>query len=451
MTLEELKSLFLGYCRKENGTPDKQLFGLEYENFVMVPNNDDGEECFHPLPVEGESGVFRVLENLVELTKNSDDPLEKVYEKDMLLALISPAGSKITVEPGGQIELSDAPRKSLLDAYNSLQDYLKLLEKAVSDFKGKLLFQGVQPVHSLETLPFFPKNRYRIMFQHMLKTGTLGQWMMKGSSGVQVSIDYASLEDLQRKFIFLNRLSPFLTAMFANSPLNAGSPSGFLSYRSHIWENTDNSRCGLPEIFLRDSFRLEDYINWALKAAPYHLMREGEIVETTDWNFKQLLEGKHPDLIITPEDWEDHLGMLFPDIRIKNILEVRVVDSVPPKYTMAIPALIGTLLYNESAFSSAQSLLMDLPQDEFQLYKKAAAKDALQAEVNQTNFAKTGRKLAEIALQELGSKDENWFLPFFEEFTKEGRSPANETLDQFRECGEDPDKWLAKVLNNPDY
>ena len=137
MTLEELKSLFLGYCRKEDGAPDKQLFGLEYENFVMVPNNDDGEECYHPLPVEGESGVFRVLENLVELTKNSDDPLEKVYEKDMLLALISPAGSKITVEPGGQIELSDAPRKSLLDAYNSLQDYLKLLEKAVSDFKGK--------------------------------------------------------------------------------------------------------------------------------------------------------------------------------------------------------------------------------------------------------------------------------------------------------------------------
>ena len=451
MTLEELKSLFLGYCRKEDGTPDKQLFGLEYENFVMVPNNDDGEECFHPLPVEGESGVFRVLENLVELTKNSDDPLEKVYEKDMLLALISPAGSKITVEPGGQIELSDAPRKSLLDAYNSLQDYLKLLEKAVSDFKGKLLFQGVQPIHSLDKLPFFPKNRYRIMFQHMLKTGTLGQWMMKGSSGVQVSIDYASLEDLQRKFIFLNRLSPFLTAMFANSPLNDGSPCGFLSYRSHIWENTDNSRCGLPEIFLRDNFRLEDYINWSLKAAPYHLMREGEVVETTDWNFKQLLEGKHPDLIITPEDWEDHLGMLFPDIRIKNILEVRVVDSVPPKYTMAIPALIGTLLYNESAFSYAQSLLMDLPQDEFKLYKKAAAKDALQAEVNQTNFAKTGRKLAEIALQELGSKDENWFLPFFEEFTKEGRSPANETLDQFRECGEDPDKWLAKVLNNPDY
>ena len=123
MTLEELKSLFIGYCHKEYGAPDKQLFGMEYENFVMVPNNDDGKECFHPLPVEGKSGVYRVLENLVELSKNSDDPLEKVYEKDMLLALISPAGSKITVEPGGQIELSDAPKKSLLDTYNSFHHW----------------------------------------------------------------------------------------------------------------------------------------------------------------------------------------------------------------------------------------------------------------------------------------------------------------------------------------
>jgi glutamate--cysteine ligase len=180
-------------------------------------------------------------------------------------------------------------------------------------------------------------------------------------------------------------------------------------------------------------------------------MHEGEVVQTTDWNFQQLLEGKHPDLKITPEDWEDHLGMLFPDIRIKNILEVRVVDSVPPQYALAVPALVGTLLYDESAFSSAQSILMDLPRDEFKLYKKAVSKDALQAEVNRTNFAKTGRQLVEIALQELGSKEENWLLPFFELYTKEGRTPADESLDLFRKCGENPDKWLAKVLNNSDY
>ncbi|MDG2065278.1 MAG: glutamate-cysteine ligase family protein [SAR324 cluster bacterium] len=451
MTHNDLKSLFLGYCRKDSGTPDKQLIGMEYENFVFIPDEDNPEGGFRPLPVDGDSGVFSVLENLVELTKDSADPLEKVFEKDMLLALTSQSGSKITIEPGGQIELSDAPRNSLLEAQNSLQSFLKLLEEAVSGFGGRLLFQGVQPLHSLEALPFFPKNRYRIMFPHMLNTGSLGQWMMKASTGVQVSIDYASIEDMERKFVFLNRLSPFLTAIFANSPLIEGSPSGYLSYRSHIWEHTDNSRSGLPEAFLSADFRLEDYVEWALKTGPYHLKRDGEGVLTTAWSFQQLLDGKHPDLIMNMDDWEEHLGMLFPDIRIKNILEVRVIDSVAPQHSLAIPALIGTLLYNETAFTSVQSILMDMPKEEFKIYKKAVAKDALHAEVNRTNFAKTGRLIVEKALEGLGSAEENWLLPYFEQYTKESLSPADETLELFRECGENPDKWLAAVLQNDTY
>ena len=451
MTHNDLKSLFLGYCRKESGTPDKQLIGMEYENFVFIPDEDNSEDGFRPLPVDGDSGVFSVLENLVELTKDSADPLEKVFEKDMLLALTSPSGSKITIEPGGQIELSDAPRNSLLEAHNSLQTYIKLLEEAVSGFGGRLLFQGVQPLHSLEELPFFPKSRYRIMFPHMLNTGSLGQWMMKASTGVQVSIDYASIEDMERKFVFLNRLSPFLTAIFANSPLIEGRSSGYLSYRSHIWEHTDNSRSGLPEAFLNTGFRLEDYIEWALKAAPYHLKRDGEGILTTDFSFQQLLDAKHPDLIMDMDDWEEHLGMLFPDIRIKNILEVRVIDSVAPQYSLAVPALIGALLYNETAFAAVQSVLMDLPQEEFKIYKKAVAKDALHSEVNRTNFAKTGRLIVEKALEALGSADENWLLPYFEQYTKGGLTPADETLELFRECGENPDKWLTTVLKNDTY
>ena len=451
MTHNDLKSLFLGYCRKDSGTPDKQLIGMEYENFVFIPDENNPEDGVRPLPVNGDAGVFSVLENLVELTKDSADPLEKVFEKDMLLALTSPSGSKITIEPGGQIELSDAPRNSLLEAQNSLQSFLKLLEEAVSGFGGRLLFQGVQPLHSLEELPFFPKNRYRVMFPHMLKTGSLGQWMMKASTGVQVSIDYASIEDMERKFVFLNRLSPFLTAIFANSPLIEGSSSGYLSYRSHIWEHTDNSRSGLPEAFLSADFRLEDYVEWALKTGPYHLKRDGEGVLTTTWSFQQLLDGMHPDLIMNMDDWEEHLGMLFPDIRIKNILEVRVIDSVAPQYSLAIPALIGSLLYNETAFASVQSILMDMPKEEFKIYKKAVAKDALHAEVNRTNFAKTGRLIVEKALEGLGSAEENWLLPYFEQYTKESLTPADETLELFRECGENPDKWLEAVLKNDTY
>ena len=283
----------------------------------------------------------------------------------------------------------------------------------------------------------------------MLKTGSLGQWMMKASSGVQVSIDYESIEDMQRKFVFLNRLSPFLSALFANSPLVEGKPCGYLSYRSHIWNNTDDSRTGFQTAFLRDKFRIEDYINWALGTSPYHLMRDGEIVVTTDWDFRQLMDGEHPELTITLEDWKDHLGMLFPDIRIKNILEIRVVDSLHPQYALAFPALIGALLYDENTFSTVQSMLMDFPEEEFVSYKLAVAKDALHADVNRTNFARTGLKLMETALREIGSDEEKWLLPYFENYTKEGLTPADETLENFIDCAEDPNKWLEKVFGIP--
>ena len=451
MIHNDLKSHFLGYCHKESSDLDKKLIGMEYENFILIPDKDNPEESFLPLPVDGESGIFSVLEKLVELTKDTTDPLEKIYEKDMLLALTSKSGSKITIEPGGQIELSDAPRNSLLEVHNSLQSYLKLLKKAVAGFGGRFLFQGVQPIHALKVLPFFPKSRYRVMLPYMLNTGSLGQWMMKASSGIQVSIDYASIEDMERKFIFLNRLSPFLTAIFANSPLISGARSGYLSYRSHIWENTDNSRSGLPEDFLSSDFRIEDYIDWALKSSPYHLKRDGEEILTTDWSFQDLMDGKHPDLKMSKDDWEAHLGMLFPDIRIKNILEVRVIDSISPQYSIAVPALIGALLYNETAFTSVQSILMDLPDEEFKIYKKAAAKDALHAEVNRINFAKIGRIVVEKAIEGLGSADENWLLPYFEQYTKDGLTPADETLELFKECGENPYKWIATVLEKDTY
>jgi len=448
----DLRTLFQNYCLTGTGNDPKQLFGLEYENFIFVPDNKGNKEkSFQPISVSGESGIISVLNHLVELSKSTDEPLEKVHEKEMLLSLKYLSGSKITIEPGGQVELSDAPRNSLLETNRSLNNHLKLLKKAISKFNGMLFFQGVQPLHSLGSISFFPKKRYRIMYPHMLKTGSLGQWMMKASSGIQVSIDYNSIEDLERKFIFLNRLSPFLTALFANSPLIEGASSGFLSYRSHIWSNTDSTRTGIQEIFLKDNFHIDDYINWALKASPYHLMRDGKEIITTDFNFEELLEGKHPEINVSMNDWKEHLGMLFPDIRIKNILEVRVIDSLSPKYTMAVPALIGALIYNESVFTKIQSLLMDLPSEEFILYKKAVAKEALHSQVNRTNFTKIGKFIVEKALEELGSEEEHWLLPFFLHHTKEGISPADKTLELFRKCNENPHLWLETVLNEENY
>ena len=328
---------------------------------------------------------------------------------------------------------------------------INLLQKALSHLNGKLFFQGVQPLHSLGQIPFFPKKRYRVMFPHMLNTGSLGQWMMKASSGIQISIDYDSIEDLQRKYVFLNRLSPFLTAIFANSPLIEGNQSGYLSYRSHIWQNTDKTRTGLKNIFLKDDFIIEDYIDWALKASPYHLMRNGEEIQTTNWTFEELLKGNHLDFKLGMNDWEEHLGMLFPDIRIKNILEVRVIDSLNPEFSMAVPALIGSLIYDESVFSSIQKILMDLPIEDYCIYKKAVAKEALNAEVNQAKFKKIGMLIVEKAIEGLGSENEKWLIPFFETYTKYGISPADQTLELFKKCEEKPYVWIKKILNEFNY
>ena len=163
MTTDELKTIFQSYCGRAGDSPVKKLFGLEYENFVMIPKEDDTAKTFEPLQVEGDKGVFRILENLAELTKEDNDPLEKVYEKEMLLALKSPKGTKVTIEPGGQFELSDSPRNSLSESNESLQNYLKLLKKAVAEFGGELLFQGVQPLHELEKLPFFKNFLERVI------------------------------------------------------------------------------------------------------------------------------------------------------------------------------------------------------------------------------------------------------------------------------------------------
>ena len=159
MTLDELKSIFQSYCYKEAGSPEKNLFGLEYENFVMIPKGDETKKIFEPLQVEGDDGVFRILENLADLTKESKDPLEKIYEKEMLIELKSPTGTKVTIEPGGQFELSDAPRNSLSESHESLQNYLKLLKYAIAEFNGKLLFQGAQPLHGLDKFKLFNKKR----------------------------------------------------------------------------------------------------------------------------------------------------------------------------------------------------------------------------------------------------------------------------------------------------
>ena len=442
----DLENYFLQTFQKQKTTGKQELLGCEYEYFVLQPIASSPR--YRPLPMDGDPGVYELLSVIHQITQEKEAIWEKRFEINKLIALSNNQQQTITIEPGGQCEFSGAPLSSLQAIHGEQMAYLQLLSQASEKFDGKILSLGLIPLCRLAEIPLVDKQRYQIMFPHMKKVGSHGQLMMKGTAATQVSLDYFSLEDLQRKFVFLNRLSPFLTAIFANSPLFEGKSTGYLSYRGRIWLDTDPARAGLPMPFLQESFQLKDYIQWALEAPPYFLIRDEQTIRLTDTPFRKLLAGALPEIQVEEDDWKLHLGMLFPEVRIKQIIEVRAPDAQLPENAIAIPALLKALVYKEDAFEKIHTILMDLPLENFPLFHHAAAKKGLHAEIHGVNFAKLARQLFEIGLGALGSEEEEWLLPFFNKFTKDGKTPADLVLQQFSDAGHDIETWVEQYFTD---
>ena len=440
----DLQDYFFEPLAQKSRTSGQKLLGTEYEFFIVQSTLNAPH--YRPLPMKGEPGVYQLLGLLYDVAQSAAHPWQKHYENENLIGLSSDQQQSITVEPGGQTEFSGAPLSCLRTIHDELHTYLQLFSKAVKQFEGKILALGLMPFCPLAEIPLVDKQRYHIMFPHMPKVGTQGQLMMKATAGTQVSLDYFSKEDLERKFVFLNRLSPFLTAIFANSPLYDGNPTGYCSFRGKIWMDTDHQRAGLPAAFLKETFTLEDYIDWALRAPPYFLKRNDQLLALTDFSFNQLLEGQHPQIAITPDDWKEHLGMVFPDVRIKQIIEVRAIDALMPQDSIAVPALLKALVYHEPTFEKIYALLMDLQPEDYWLYRHAGAKHGLQAEVKNLLFCKLAQKIFEASLSALGSQEEQWLLPYFEKYIKDGKTPADWVLHHFTEANHDLKTWANRYF-----
>jgi len=398
--------------------------------------------------MDEQDGVPGVLRNFKEVASNQGEVWKEKFEGENLIGLQNQDGANITIEPGGQIELSDQPMDNLSQLEISIRNFVRNLKECIRPVKGRLMFLGAQPLHNLDEISLSPKKRYRIMYRHMPKVGSLGQWMMKATAGTQLSLDYASVEDLERKFRVICRLSPFLTAIFSNSPLHLGKPSGYKSFRGHIWQCTDETRSGIPGSFISRKFKIEDYIDWALSASPYHLNRQGEIHELMDHSFKDLISGSHPKIKTNFEDWKEHLGMLFPEVRIKNIIEIRSIDAINPEYVLAVPALLQALIYDETAFGKLESILMDLPENEFPWYQQVAARDGLAGQVNQVNFSKFCKNLVEMALEYLNLSEGCALALFFDNYTRHGLSPADLVLDRYYSADKNALKWINEELKS---
>jgi glutamate--cysteine ligase len=319
--------------------------GLEYERLGLEARSG------RAIPYFGPRGVEAVLQGLAE-TYGWES-----HDEDGHMIGLRRCGSAITLEPGGQLELSGRPHRLLTSMREEIAQHF-LETAAVSDaLDVRWVPVGLHPITPIERIEWVPKKRYAILAPFLAARGALALHMMKGTAAVQVNLDYDSLDDAADKYRTANGITGILTAICANSPLYGGRPNGFQSRRARIWEETDPQRCGLPEFAFVDGLSICDYVEYALDVPMVFALREGRWLSMHGLPFRKFLHGGYRGLQPTLADWALHLTSIYPEVRLKTHLEVRGADSVPPDLAMALAALWKGILYDDGARRDAWRLV----------------------------------------------------------------------------------------------
>ncbi|MCP5365512.1 MAG: glutamate--cysteine ligase [Hyphomicrobiales bacterium] len=376
--------------------PEKWRIGTEHEKFAYHLKD------LRPLDYEGQSGVRAVLEGL------SQFGWRPVLENDNPIALVDRSGASITLEPGGQLELSGAPLETLHQTCGEIDRHLEQMKAVSQDLDIGLIGLGYQPKWPVESLPWMPKDRYRIMREYMPKKGRLGLEMMQATCTVQVNLDFCSERTMVQMFRIGLALQPVVTALFANSPFRHGEPCGYLSYRSHIWTDTDPDRSGMVPFVFEDGFGFERYVDYMLDVPMYFVIRNGRYIDVAGQSFRDFMAGRLPGLPgehPTMKDWRDHLTTAFPDVRLKRFLEMRGADSGPWNRLCALPALWVGLLYDSGARDAAWDLIKDWTASEVAEMRADVPRLGLNAGFRQATVRDIALTTLEIAHQGLQSRD----------------------------------------------
>lgn len=404
--------------------------GTEHEKFVFSTAD-------HHAPSYDEPGGIRDL--LMALTSFGWKPVE---ERGKVIALSGPDGT-VSLEPAGQFELSGAPLDNLHETCAEAGRHLKQV-KAVGDKLG-VGFLGLGMWHdkARADLPIMPKGRYKIMLSHMPRVGNLGLDMMLRTCTIQVNLDYASEADMAKKFRVGLALQPLATALFANSPFTEGKPNGFLSFRSHIWSDTDPARTGMLPFVFEDGFGYERYTDYALDVPMYFVYRDGEYIDAAGQSFRDFLKGElpaYPGHKPTMDDWADHLSTAFPEVRLKQFLEMRGADGGRWGRICALPAFWVGLLYDEGALDAAWELVKDWSMEEREALRNAVPKLALDAPIpGGGTLRDIAGEVLDIAASGLNARarlnasgdNESGFLDPLREIVRTGKVPAQVLLDRF--------------------
>jgi glutamate--cysteine ligase len=404
--------------------------GTEHEKFAFTIA--DGR----PLPYEGDKGVRALLEGLIPFG------WEPVYENGNIIALTCAKMGSVTLEPGGQIELSGAALETVHETCREVSTHHKNLKTVAGEMGVGFLGMGFNPKWRREDVHWMPKGRYKIMREHMPRVGSLGIDMMIRTCTVQTNLDFADEADMVRKFRVSLALQPLATALWANSPFVEGKPSGFLSYRSHIWTDTDPARTGILPFVFEDGMGYERYVDYMLDVPMYFVYRDGQYIDAAGQSFRDFMEGKLPALpgeLPTLNDWADHLTVAFPEVRLKRYLEMRGADGGPWHRICALPAFWVGLLYDGPCLDAAWDLVKDWTAEEHAALRDQVPRLGLKTPFRDGTLRDVALRALEIAHAGLAARnrlnskgrDETGFLDPLWTIAESGRTQAEDLIDAF--------------------
>ncbi len=418
----------------EKGCKPKENWriGTEHEKFGYC------KDTLLPIPYEGERSVLAVLEGLRD--GYGWDP---VMEGGNLIGL-QKDGANVSLEPGGQLELSGAPLESIHQTCDEVNTHLVAVKDIADKVGVGFIGLGAAPEWTHEQMPLMPKGRYKLMDAYMQKVGTMGRVMMRRTCTVQVNLDFGSEADMVQKMRVAIALQPVATALFANSPFFEGKPNGHKSWRSRVWRDLDAARTGMVPFVFDEGFGFDAWVQYVLDVPMYFVYRDGKYVDALGQSFRDFLEGKLPALPgekPTLSDWADHLTTVFPEARLKQYIEMRGADGGPWRRLCALPALWVGLMYDQTALDAAWDMAKGWDAETREALRVAASVDGLQAEVGRLKMRDLARDVLEIAREGLRARavpgaggmipDERHFLHALEDSVTDDKVPADELLARY--------------------
>ena len=424
------KDDLIRYFSDGEKTPGSEKIGTEHEKFVF------SKKDLSLIPYDGEQSIVKIFDRFIDLGWNP------IKEQKNIVAL-KKNGASITLEPGGQFELSGAPLDSVHETCIEINNHLEITKSIEEDQNIGFLGIGFLPEGSFDEVPRIPKKRYsEIMTPYMKKLGGLGLEMMYQTCTVQANFDFTSEEDMRRKVKIGTAIQPIVTGLFANSPFKDGKLNSFQSYRSFVWTQTDDNRTGLLPSMLQQSFSYEEYVDYVLNVPTYFIAKGENYIDCTKYTFKEIMDGKFKEIDpeeLTLNDWETHVSTIFTEVRLKSYIEMRGADAGGYKSLCALPAFWAGLIYCNSCIDDVMELTNKWSYKEINRFKTDVAKIGLNAKIeNQTGWD-IAKKLLDFSSRGLSSRsktnsygdDETIHLDYLFQIVDSQESQATKSIKSY--------------------